>query len=49
MLQQGSLAGAAKAITAAQETVGVMSHAINSTTAAQILMQLVALDVSQTG
>jgi len=41
--------GAAEAVIAAQETVGVMPHAIVSATAAQILMQLVALDVSQTG
>ena len=49
MLEQGSLVGAAVAVIAAQETVGVMPHAIVSTTAAQILMKLVALDVSQTG
>jgi len=49
VLEQGSLTGAAEAVIAVQETVGVMPHAIVSATAAQILMQLVALDVSQTG
>ena len=51
MLLQGSLSGAAQAVGVVflQGTVGVMPHAIVTTTAAQILTLLVALNVSQTG